>query len=133
MSAERTYWNGEPATCRRVVVSVGTVPSPTWWSAGLEGSERHAVEVTYGGSVFFLDDDDLPEGHEELHRARLSPEHRAKMDALRRFVGAQPAPCRGDGWRKVTVGRGSPEYGHRSLPKDSIVLRPVPRDGAELG
>jgi len=29
----------------------------------------------------------------------------------------------GRGWNKVTGGRGGPEYGHRSLPDDSVVLR----------
>ena len=28
----------------------------------------------------------------------------------------------GRGWRKVTEGRGSPGYGHRSLPNDSVVM-----------
>lgn len=29
----------------------------------------------------------------------------------------------GSGWRKVTIGRGSPEWGHGGLPDDSVVLR----------
>jgi hypothetical protein len=54
---EHTYWNGEPTPCRRVVVRVGTVEKPTWWCAGLEGTERRAVEVTYGKQVFYLDNE----------------------------------------------------------------------------
>lgn len=84
-----TWWNGEPAQCRRVIVRVGTVERPTWWCAGLEGQERRAVEVSYGGQTFLLDDED------------------------------------GSGWAKVTIGRGSPGYGHSSLPRDSEVLREI--------
>lgn len=29
----------------------------------------------------------------------------------------------GSGWHKVTIGRGSPEWGHSGLPDDSVVLR----------
>jgi hypothetical protein len=54
---ERTYWNGEPATARRVVVRVGHALRPTWWCANLEGSERRAVEVTYAGQRFYLDNE----------------------------------------------------------------------------
>jgi hypothetical protein len=87
---EPTFWNGEPCTARRVVVRVGHSPRSTWWCAELEGQERAAVEVTYGTSVFLLDDED------------------------------------GSGWRKVTVGRGSPGWGHSGLPEDSVVLRDAP-------
>lgn len=54
---EKTYWNGEPADCRRVVVRVGTVERPTWWCAGMEGTERNAVEVNYCGQTFYLDNE----------------------------------------------------------------------------
>ena len=83
----KTYWNGESTPARRVMVKVGKTEIPTWWSYGLEGTERKAVEVTYGENIFFLDDED------------------------------------GDGWLKVTMGRGGPEYGHSSLPSDSEVVR----------
>lgn len=53
----QTYWNGEPTPCRRVVVRVGTVPKPTWWCAGMEGTEREAVEVRYGNQQFYLDNE----------------------------------------------------------------------------
>lgn len=80
MGSETTYWNGEPTPCRIVRVIVGESPVPTWWCAKLAGTEREAVEVTYGRERFYLDN----EG--------------------------------GIGWAKVTLGRGSPQYGHSSLP-----------------
>jgi len=86
-SAVRTYWNGEPADCRRVVVRVGRVERPTWWCAGMEGTERRAVEVNYGNQIFYLDDEN------------------------------------GSAWLKVTRGGGGPEWGHKSLPDDSVVVR----------
>ena len=56
-----TWWNGQPTPARRVVVVVGYGDpaeehreSKWWWKHA--GSERHAVEVTYAGRVFFLDD-----------------------------------------------------------------------------
>ncbi len=100
---EKTYWNGEPALCRRVRVLVGKAPMPTWWCANLEGTERNAVEVSYGGRVFYLDDD------EQLVRSGL---------------GAPPPYRAGEGWWKVTVGQGGPEVGHAELPV-SKVLREI--------
>lgn len=67
--AAATYWNGEPTPARRVRVRVGPSPVATWWCAGLAGTERKAVEVRYGGRVFYLDDEDgsgwrkVTEGH----------------------------------------------------------------------
>lgn len=84
-----TYWNGEPTPCRRLVVRVGTVPKSTWWCAGLEGTEREAVEVSYGREVFYLDNEN------------------------------------GSAWAKVTLGYGGPEWGHKSLPDDSRVIRAI--------
>jgi hypothetical protein len=52
---EKTFWNGEPCEARKVRVIVGKAISPTWWCASLEGSEREAVEVRYGGQTFYLD------------------------------------------------------------------------------
>lgn len=83
------YWNGEPCEARRVVVQVGKAERETHWHHGLEGQERRAVEVTYHGQVFFLDDED------------------------------------GSGWEKVTVGLGSPGWGHAQLPDGSVVVREV--------
>jgi hypothetical protein len=53
-----TYWNGEPTPARRVVVRVGPAERETHRHFGLEGTERRAVEVRYGGRTFFLDDED---------------------------------------------------------------------------
>jgi len=53
-----TFWNGEPTPARRVRVIVGESMRPTWWCAALKGTERAAVEVSYGGGRFFLDDED---------------------------------------------------------------------------
>lgn len=56
---EPTYWNGEPCNARRVLAMVGTVPVPTWWCNGMEGTVRRAVEIRYRGSKpFYLDDED---------------------------------------------------------------------------
>lgn len=52
----KTYWNGQETPARRVRVIVGRSERPTWWCADLEGTERAAVEVTYDGRRFFLDD-----------------------------------------------------------------------------
>lgn len=83
---EKTYWNGEECAARKVRVIVGTAAKPTFWHAGLEGTERAAVEVSYGDQQFLLDNE------------------------------------AGDGWQKVTEGRGSPRYGHKSLPRDCTVI-----------
>ncbi len=58
MSEETTYWNGEPAKCRKVRAVVGKPELPTWWSAGLEGTVREAVEVCYAGETFYIDNED---------------------------------------------------------------------------
>lgn len=83
---EQTFWNYEPTPARIVRVIVGQVETPTWWCAGLEGTERQAVEVSYPGSEpFYLDNED------------------------------------GSGWRKVTQGRGGPDWGHSSLPVARVI------------
>lgn len=91
------YWNGEnKAWIRRVIVRVGVPERPTWWSASYEGTERAATEVWYDGAKPFYLDDQGGEGG---------------------FV----AP--GAGWRKCTMGLGSPQYGHMSLPDTSFVVK----------
>lgn len=71
--AELTYWNGEPTPARILRVIVGPSPVETWWCAGLEGSEREAVEVTYGGEKFFLDNED-GSGWAKVTRGHGSPQ-----------------------------------------------------------
>jgi hypothetical protein len=53
-----TFWNGERTPARVVRVIVGTPMRPTWWFAGLEGTEREAVRVDYLGDTFYLDNVD---------------------------------------------------------------------------
>lgn len=73
--------------CRVEKVRVIVGPAPSgWWCHGLTGTERNAVRVDYQGEKFYLDND----AHDD-HEA-------------------------GAAWLKVTLGRGSPKYGHRSLP-----------------
>lgn len=88
---EKTFWNYEPTPCRIVRVVVGKSPRPTWWCANLAGTEREAVEVNYHGNPFYLDND----------------------------VG--PTWSAGSGWRKVTVGRGGPDFGHAELPIERVL------------
>jgi hypothetical protein len=95
---EQTFWNGEPTPARRVRATIAAAPGvPAYWARELVGEERDAVEVTYYGQVFYLDD--------QQHRAGTTD---------------------GAAWRKVTVGRGSPAYGHRNLEVEpgSVVDRP---------
>lgn len=75
-----TYWNGDACEAKCVRVVVGLAPAPTWWCAGMRGTERNAVRVKQGDDIFYLDNED------------------------------------GSGWAKVTLGYGSPQWGHRSLP-----------------
>ncbi len=87
-----TYWNGEPAICRRVVVIVGVQCPPSWWCAGLVRTARKAVEVVEGnfpGGSFFIDDDD--------------------GSGWRKVTVGRGAPF-------------GPYARHRSLPGDSIVV-----------
>jgi hypothetical protein len=54
-----TRWNGEPCQARRVTAIVAdSTFFPEYWARDLVGTRRKAVEVMYGGSVFFLDDED---------------------------------------------------------------------------
>lgn len=75
------FWNGEATPVRKVVVEVAPSPFPTWWCASLAGTERCAVEVTYDGRVFFLDDED-GSGWAKVTTGRGSPRvtHRSLPD-----------------------------------------------------
>lgn len=128
--SEKTYWNGEPAKCRRVMVRVAerddSSPRIAWWS-GMEGTIRAAVEVDYGESLFYLDDDDVPE---ELHAAVqaeieadpfLARLRAALPERLRERERNKPRGLAGDGWAKVTKGKGGPDWGHRSLPVAEVL------------
>lgn len=92
-AVEKTYWNGRPCKARVVRVIVGKALRPTWWCAGLEGTEREAVEIKYGGQTIYIDND----------------------------VWAADDDEGGFGWEKVTIGRGSPQWGHRGLPVERVL------------
>lgn len=86
-----TYWNGEPTPARRVRVVVGAPP------------------------------EDMP--HHWLHGSGLVGE---TVDAVEVTYPAWDGPMYlydgdGLGWRKVTVGHGSPAYGHKNIPVERIV------------
>lgn len=70
--SEQAYWNGEPCEARRVRVVVGKSQLPTWWCAKLEGTERAAVEVTYYGEKFYLDNEN-GSGWLKVTKGRGSP------------------------------------------------------------
>jgi hypothetical protein len=86
-----TFWNYEPTPCRIVRVVVGRSPRPSWWSASLAGTIREAVEVNYHGEVFYLDNPGVP---------AINP---------------------GEGWRKVTEGRGGPDWPHSEIPNARVI------------
>lgn len=117
--AVKTYWNGEETPCRRVLVRVGTCSQPSFWHHGLEGTERRAVEVSYYGETYLLDDED---GDGSPDYSSLPWDKRQLLESMKSGREAR----HGDGWRKVTIGEGAP-FGpyaaFRSLPNDSVVLR----------
>lgn len=46
--SEKTYWNGEPTSCRKVFVRMAdTSEFPQFWGKDLLGKEVPAVEVSY--------------------------------------------------------------------------------------
>lgn len=93
LSREQTFWNGEPTPARKVRGVVADAPFPAYWARRFIGQERNAVEVVYSGETFYLDDEN--------------------------YDGSGDEP----GWRKVTVGHGSPHYRHRNLSLEGVVER----------
>jgi hypothetical protein len=134
----QTYWNGDPCEARRVRVIVEDRPSAAkYWARPFVGQERNAVEVTYAGSTFYLDDegyDDAPENYAYMRDAALSLSKSlggrlSEEQALER-MGVKPEQedgshlrvgYPGHGWAKVTEGRGSPQYGHSSLSVERVI------------
>ena len=57
-----TFWNYEPCEAKIVRVIVGPSEMPTWWCAGLEGTEREAVKVWSADcpdqEPFYIDNED---------------------------------------------------------------------------
>lgn len=86
-----TFWNGEPTPARKVTLVVADSEAPRYWARSFVGTRRDAVEIEYGGETFYIDDGEIP--------AR----------------GMSDTRSAGAGWGKVTIGRGSPRYGHGSL------------------
>lgn len=100
-----TYWNGEHCNARKVYVTVAEKAdgdSPLLWWFPYAGKVREAVEVTYAGETFYIDDG----GHEP------SQEYVKSCQA----VGVTPRGHEpGQGWWKVTAGHGGPASPHSSL------------------
>ena len=135
--AERTWWNGEPAVARRVVVIVADVEFPRYWARPFVGQERDAVEVVYEGQTFYLDDEGYEQPQEEYDRLVQAAESLSSSTSGRITVeqacaklGIKPQAedgshlkvgYPGHGWNKVTVGQGSPQYGHSSLVIERVV------------
>lgn len=87
--ADRTYWNYQPTSARKVRVIVGPSPVKTWWCAELEGTERAAVEVSYpGGKPFYLDNED-GSGWAKVTRGRGGPEWGHSELPVERVVAPQ--------------------------------------------
>ncbi len=107
--SEPTFWNGERCEARIVRVVVADCPSAiAYWARPYVGQEREAVEVVYDGGVFYIDN----EAHEPGEQEAAFLAHR----------GVRPLrTADGDGWRKVTEGRGSPRVGHRSLTIERVL------------
>lgn len=108
---EQTYWNGEPCEARRVrVVVADDTRFKAYWARQFVGHERDAVEVTYHGATFYLDDEGYEQSAEEV-------------EALKRFGfdGPRSVGYPGWGWDKVTTGHGSPAYGSASLTIELVI------------
>jgi hypothetical protein len=59
MAKRKTYWNdGDECEARRVRIIVGRSGWPGWWAEHLIGEQRDAVEITYRGDTFYIDDED---------------------------------------------------------------------------
>lgn len=106
---ERTYWNGEPCDARVVRVIVADVPKRSaYWARPYVGQEREAVKVTYAGETFYLDNEEhTPTG--------------AEAEVLLGFGRSVTTSPAGEGWRKVTEGRGSWRHPHRSLDVQRVL------------
>lgn len=69
----KTYWNGEPVRAVKVTVTVankGTFKTP--WFDDIVGQKRKAVEVVYGSSCFYLDDEN-GSGWDKVTHGKGSP------------------------------------------------------------
>lgn len=72
-SDEKTYWNGEPCRARIVNVLVGNHGNfERPWFLPYVGKVREAVEVRYGKSVFYLDNE-FQQGWKKVTEGMGSP------------------------------------------------------------
>lgn len=112
---DATFWNGEPCEARRIRARVVGPPEekPGFWANKVVGTVRDAVEVTYKGQTFIIDDDDYGPDDEPAATRAFREQH---------FVEFVPTK-KGDGWRKVTVGGGAPGWPHSSLYVDPATIR----------
>lgn len=110
--AEATFWNGEPCEARIVRVIVAPSPDfPEYWARPYIGTEREAVEITYAGAIFYIDNETHKLGADEL----------ATLEEFGLSPVVDYGQRSGEGWEKVTTGKGSPTYGHRSLTIERVV------------
>lgn len=121
-----TFWNGLPCVARRVTAIVAPWedgdPPRAWWKH-LAGMRRRMVEVTVPRAledgVFYLDDDSFEPTEEQA----------AYYEMHGMTVRSREA---GQGWAKVTEGRGSPQWAHSDakIVPGSVVARG--EEGSEL-
>lgn len=113
---EETYWNGQPAQARKVTLVVADAPEfPLYWARDLVGTRRDAVEVTYDGHTFYLDDADYEVS------AKQQEAFRARFGDVRGLTLGRSA---GMGWAKVTEGHGSPRWSHGDLTPEPGSVEP---------
>ncbi|HEV2790202.1 MAG TPA: hypothetical protein VGV69_02755, partial [Solirubrobacterales bacterium] len=110
-SEQDTFWSGKPCMAERCTVVVGEASDESHWSRRFAGTERKAVMVKVGDDeTFFIDDEGFELTDEEVALAK------SRGQDIKSQIGSP-----GWGWNKVTVGLGSPQFGHADLPVDRIV------------
>ena len=85
------WWNYEPCEAAVVNVVVGPSERPTWWCAGLAGTIREAVRVTYNGEVFYLDNENGAGLYKVTHGGGPDIGHRSLPVEHEVEVGIDPA------------------------------------------
>lgn len=103
------YWKGRPAQCAKVRAVLGNSGRfPELWHSAMVGEERDAVEVrVYGERVV----------NGIVRSYKHEPFYLDDHD--------------GEGWRKVTEGRGADHYPHRELDVEKVVTRACCCDNCE--
>lgn len=54
---QKGFWNGEPATFNVVLYQVLPAEKETWWQNRHLGQQRQAVQITYGGQTWIIDNE----------------------------------------------------------------------------